>query len=199
MEEAVAAAVGFEPAAEVVPAADFVDGFVFDEFFEGFGWGVPVDGSEFEEASVEPGAEEVGEVGFGWFEGWVAEAEQVGPHGEEGVDAVGGEVDRSEEFESGRFGGGPESVGVGGSGFGLPGGDGVVDGGRIGGEVVDEEGEEGGFGVVVVVAGEGGVAAYDEFGEAAGGGFVAESGEGPAGFLQHDEFGVGGAAHVSGV
>ena len=64
-------------------------------------------------------------------------------------------------------------MGVGGSGFGLPGGDGVVDGGRIGGEVVDEEGEEGGFGVVVVVAGEGGVAAYDEFSRLPGGSFVA--------------------------
>ncbi len=111
------------------------------------------------------------------------------------MNAVGGEVDRSEQVEAWRLGRLPQVVHRGGIGIRLPGGDGGGDRSGVGGELVDEEGEEGGLGVVVALPGERGVPANDELGQAAGGGFVTEAREGPTGLAEHREFGVGGRAH----
>ena len=67
MEKSEAAAIRGQSAAQILPALDFVHGLVGDEFFQNGGWGLPVDPAQFEEAAVEPGGEEMFEVGIQQF------------------------------------------------------------------------------------------------------------------------------------
>jgi hypothetical protein len=64
MEKRIAAAVGLEPAAQVVPALNLVHGLVLDQLFQHQGGSAPVDALQDEEAAVEPGTEQVGEIGL---------------------------------------------------------------------------------------------------------------------------------------
>ncbi|MBK7471502.1 MAG: hypothetical protein IPI73_13645 [Betaproteobacteria bacterium] len=62
VEEREAAAVILQAAAQIVPAADFVYGFVADELLEQRGRRVPVDAGDAQEAGVEPRLQQVMEV-----------------------------------------------------------------------------------------------------------------------------------------
>ena len=95
-----------------VPTTDLVDGLVFDEFSRvSAGVCQSIDGGE--KAAVEPGPEQVGEIGLDHPQGGVVEVRGGRPHGEEGLDATVGQVEGSEEFESGGFAGPPQAVEVG--------------------------------------------------------------------------------------
>ena len=199
MEEAVATAVVLESPSEIVPAPDLVDRFVLDQLLEGLGRGLPVDRPQLEESPVEPRRQQIGEVAFGGGDGVVAQAEGVGPHREQRVNAVVGQVDRTEEVEAGSLRRCPEVV----SGCGVGVASVRVDrgghGGGVGGERSDEKVEERPFCLVVAGSGEVCVATHDQFGEAARGGFIAKAGEGPTRLLENDQFGVGGRGHVGSV
>ena len=199
MEEAVATAVVLESPSEIVPPPDLVDRFVLDQLLEGLGRCLPVDRPQLEESPVEPRRQQIGEVAFGGGDGVVAQAEGVGPHREQRVNAVVGQVDRTEEVEAGSLRRCPEVV----SGCGVGGASVRVDrgghGGGVGGERSDEKVEERPFCLVVAGSGEVCVATHDQFGEAARGGFIAKAGEGPTRLLENDQFGVGGRGHVGSV
>ena len=115
------------------------------------------------------------------------------------MDAVVGQVDRTEEVEPGSLRRCPEVVS--GCGVGVPsvridcGGH----GGGVGGERSDEKVEERPFCLVVAGSGEVCVATHDQFGETARGGFIAKAGEGPTRLLENDQLGVGGRGHVGSV
>jgi hypothetical protein len=53
-EEGEAAPVGRQPPSQIVPAIDFVYGFMGDQFFQHRGGRLPVDTAQFEKAAVEP-------------------------------------------------------------------------------------------------------------------------------------------------
>ena len=55
MKEGEAAAVGLQPAAQVIPAVDLMDGLVMDDPLEEGGRRMPVDTRQLQEARVEPG------------------------------------------------------------------------------------------------------------------------------------------------
>src|SRR5918996_5973522 len=67
MEKREAAPVGGEPAAQIVPSGDFVNRFVLDQFLENDRRRIPVDALKCEKAPIEPGPEEMLEVGLDAF------------------------------------------------------------------------------------------------------------------------------------
>ena len=63
MEKRIAPPIFLEPAPQVVPSLNLMDGFVLDQPFENQRGCSPVDTLEHEEAAVEPGAEQMNQVG----------------------------------------------------------------------------------------------------------------------------------------
>ncbi len=64
VKEAVAAAVAVEPIFQVCPAADVVHGLVFDELFDQRGRRIPRQAPELQKGHVEPGGEQVLQIGI---------------------------------------------------------------------------------------------------------------------------------------
>ena len=64
MKKGEAAAVGFEAAAQIGPAVDFMHRFIADEFFEDASRSLPADSFEAQETAIKPGSEKVPEVGI---------------------------------------------------------------------------------------------------------------------------------------
>ena len=62
MKERVTAAIRLEAPVEIGPPVNLVNGFVLDQAFEDERRGAPIDPLEDEEATVEPGLEEVQQV-----------------------------------------------------------------------------------------------------------------------------------------
>src|SRR3546814_18637094 len=62
MEQRIAAAVGIQPVAHILPGGDLVHGFVGDQLLEQRGRRVPVDGAQVEEAGVEPRQQQLAQV-----------------------------------------------------------------------------------------------------------------------------------------
>ena len=107
MEEGVAAPVGgFDPAAQIVPIIDGMNGFVPDDLFEDVGGALPVDPPRHQEAAVEPGAEQVLEIEIGPPEAWIVleQGEQPGPHLHQFAGGAGNPVDAAQQFLPPRFG-----------------------------------------------------------------------------------------------
>ena len=127
MEKSIAAAVGLEPAAQVVPALDLVHGLVLDQLLQHQRGRAPVDALQDQESAIEPGTEQTGEVGFDDRPmRMVGQApQQPAPHFQENADSAGGHVEAPEELLARRFhgplqvqelcGGRVLAVGVGGS------------------------------------------------------------------------------------
>ncbi len=67
MEEGEAAAVGRQAAPQIVPAMDLVDRLVCDQLLQHRGRRLPVDAPQFEKAAIEPGGEQMPEVGVEQF------------------------------------------------------------------------------------------------------------------------------------
>ena len=63
MEEGEAAAVGRKAAPQIVPALDLVHRLIGDQLLQHRGRRLPVDPPQFEKAAVEPGGEQMLEVG----------------------------------------------------------------------------------------------------------------------------------------
>lgn len=100
MKKSEAAAIGFETAAQIGPAVDFVDRLVVNKLFEDERGGLPTDAFEAQKAPVEPGFEEVAEVGI---ECRVMRcvggmAEQIPAKGDESFGAMGSSVDAAEKL-----------------------------------------------------------------------------------------------------
>jgi hypothetical protein len=68
MEEAEAAPVGCKTAVQVFPAPDLMDGLMGDQLLQHRGRRLPVYAPEFEKAAIEPGSEEVTQVGVEWLQ-----------------------------------------------------------------------------------------------------------------------------------
>src|SRR6267143_4690573 len=100
MEKRVAAAVGLEPAAQVVPALNLVHGFVLDQLLQDQGGSTPVDALQDQEAAVEPGAEQVGEIGLDACPmRMLGQAlQQPATHLQQHTDSAGGHVEAPEEL-----------------------------------------------------------------------------------------------------
>ncbi len=65
MEEGEAAAVGrLQPVAQIVPVADLVHRLIADDLFQDIGRGGPVDLAQHQKAPVEPGQEQMDEIGI---------------------------------------------------------------------------------------------------------------------------------------
>ena len=67
MEEGEAAAIRRQSAAQILPALDFMHRLIGDEFFQNGRRRLPVDPADFEETAIEPGSEEVFEIGIQQF------------------------------------------------------------------------------------------------------------------------------------
>ena len=162
-------------------------GLVLDQLLEGEGRRRPVDAPQLEEPPVEPRVQEVGEVLFDRRGGRVREGEQVAPHREQRVDAVVGQVDRPEQFESGGLGRVPELLGRCGRRLAAPPIDRRPERTRVGGELVGQEPEDRSQDVVVAGRSQPVVPPNHERGEAAGRSVVAQAGEGPERLAQRRE------------
>ena len=94
-----AAAVTFQPTAQVVPVPDFMHGFVLDQLFEDVGRGFPIELAEFQKAFVEPETEEMLKVPINGLEGWVLahRDEQVFTHFDQKPRAARYGVDQPEQ------------------------------------------------------------------------------------------------------
>ena len=105
MEKRVAAAVGLKPAAQVVPALDLVHGFVLDQLLQHQGGGAPVDALQDQEPAIEPGTEQMGEVGLDVRPmRMLGQApQQPAPHLQQNADSARGHVEAPEELLARRF------------------------------------------------------------------------------------------------
>ena len=63
MEEAVAAAVGFQAPAQIVPALDLVHRLILDQFLQDDGRSAPVDAAQHQKTAIEPGGKKMREIG----------------------------------------------------------------------------------------------------------------------------------------
>ncbi len=111
VEEGEAAAVGLQPASQVVPAVDGVHRLVADDLFEQVRRRVPVDLLHAQEAGVEPRREQVQEVvldraqlGLG-----LHLREQLAAHGDDRRGAAGRAVDAPQQLLARRLGGAHEA------------------------------------------------------------------------------------------
>src|SRR5207237_1010394 len=69
MKEGVATAIlRLEPVAEVVPTLDGMNRFILDDLLKDAGGGVPIDRSQHEKTSVEPGRKQMDEVIIDWLQ-----------------------------------------------------------------------------------------------------------------------------------
>ena len=110
MEEGVAAPVGrMNAAAQIVPTADLVHGFVADELFEHDRGRRPVDTAKHQEAAVEPRREQMDEVGVDLPEVVLAMLEHIDQllaHAHQSGGAAGREIEPPEQLLAARLGGG---------------------------------------------------------------------------------------------
>ena len=107
LKEGKATPVGFQTAAQVGPAVDFVDRFVLDELFQRQRRGVPANPFQAQKSAVEPGTEQVFQVRVHHAElGMRVEvAQQIAAQGNQGIGSGGRGVDAPEQFLPRRFGG----------------------------------------------------------------------------------------------
>src|SRR5215471_10140807 len=81
MEKSVTAAIGLQPAAEVAPSMNLMDGLILDQLFQNGGGGVPVNFLEHEEAPIEPGGEQMSQIRRdGGLRGVRARRQQMAAH-----------------------------------------------------------------------------------------------------------------------
>src|SRR5690606_11126658 len=72
MEENVAAPVLWaEPPAQIIPIEDLVDSFILDDLLQYRGGRIPVDVFQNQEATIEPGGKQMGEIGIQRCQLWV--------------------------------------------------------------------------------------------------------------------------------
>ena len=85
---------------QIAPAGNLVHGFVVDDFFEHYRRCVPVDGAQLQEAAVEPGIEQVLEVGVDFAEFRVLPqlVDHVFAHAQQAGGAAGRKIQASQQF-----------------------------------------------------------------------------------------------------
>ena len=64
MEEGKAFAIGRQTAAQIIPALNFMDRFVADQFFKDRGRCFPIDMAQFEKTTVKPTGQQVLHIGI---------------------------------------------------------------------------------------------------------------------------------------
>jgi len=91
--------------ARSVPALDLVHGFVLDQLFQHQGGSAPVDALQDQESAIEPGTEQIGEVGLDARPmRMLGQApQQPAPHLQQHADSTGRHVEAPEEFLARRF------------------------------------------------------------------------------------------------
>ena len=104
MKEGVAAAIGVEPVLEILPGADLVHGFIFDELFQQRGRRVPGNALQFQEADIEPRREPVLEFAIERLQFLVVpqEAQQIDAHVDKELDALGNGIELGEDADAPR-------------------------------------------------------------------------------------------------
>src|SRR6266853_1773419 len=144
MEKRVAAPVGLEPAAQVVPALDLVHGFVLDQLLQHESGGTPVDALQDQESAIEPGTEQIGEVGLDARPmRMLGQApQQPAPHLQEHADSSGRHVEAPEEFLARRFHGPLQAHEIAGGRLLAVGLGGPADRLRVEGKLLDEDREK---------------------------------------------------------
>ena len=146
VEEGVAAAVlGVETSAQVAPVLNGMHRLVADDLLQHRGRGVPVDGFQHQEAAIEPGGEQVREVGIQRFQFRMLldELEQVGAHAHDFIGAAGAQVQAAQQRLASGFTGGEQRTEIGivrGVAIGRVG---SVNGRFVGGVVLGQQLEEG--------------------------------------------------------
>src|SRR3546814_12531871 len=105
MEQRIAAAVGIQPVAHILPGGDLVHGFVGDQLLEQRGRRVPVDGAQVEEAGVEPRQQQLAQVVVEALEIGVvaAQRQQVGAKVDQELHPLRQRVELGEETPAGRL------------------------------------------------------------------------------------------------
>ena len=101
MEEGVAAAVdGIDAAAQIVPVADFVHGFITDDLFQNIRWRRPVDPAQHEKSPVEPRRQQMHHVAVERGQILVAlhQGKQVGAHRHQVAGAAGRAVEPADQL-----------------------------------------------------------------------------------------------------
>ena len=107
MEEGVAAPIRrIDPRAQVIPVADRMHRLVADDLLEQVRRGRPVDALEHQEATIEPGREQVEEVVVddGEIVAMIHRVHQLLAHAHQRRGAAGGEIEAAEKFEPSRLG-----------------------------------------------------------------------------------------------
>ena len=106
VEEAEAAPVGCKAAAQVIPALDLVDGLMGDQLLQHRGRRLPVYAPEFEKAAIEPGPEQMTQVGVERLQARLTAqvSEQILAHGHQRRSAALRHVHSAQQFLTGRLG-----------------------------------------------------------------------------------------------
>ncbi|MGY3120726.1 hypothetical protein ACVWXQ_004663 [Bradyrhizobium sp. S3.14.4] len=146
MEEGVASPVDrIDAAAQVVPVADLVHGFVTDDLFEDVGRGRPVNPAQHEKPPVEPRREKVRDVAIerGEIGVTVHHAEQIGAHVDEIAGAARRAVEAADQLLPARLGGEMQRARVFVTGTGAPFFDRLGQAFAIGAEIAHQGFEEG--------------------------------------------------------
>ena len=146
VEEGVAAAVlGIETSAQVAPVLDGMHRLIADDLLQHRRGGVPVDGLQHQKAAIEPGGEQMCEVGVQRFELRVLldDLEQVGAHAHDFIGAAGAQVQTAQQRLAPGFAGGEQRAQVGVVGGFTIGRIGGVNARFIGGVVLGQHMEEG--------------------------------------------------------